>query len=137
MEFSEAVPFLELEHSAVVTTIGRAGGAQATIVQAGPFEGGMGFVIQGDTAKRRNLERNPNCTVLVVQPDWRKFATVEGKAVLKGPDNTDPEELRLLLRAVFVAAGGSHDDWVEYDRVMLEQRRVAVLVTPDRVYGRV
>jgi PPOX class probable F420-dependent enzyme len=137
MEFSEAVPFLESEHSAVVTTIGRAGGAQATIVRAGPFEGRMGFVVRGDTAKRRNLERNPSCTVLTVQPDWRRFATVEGQAELRGPENTEAEELRLLLRAVFVAAGGSHSDWDEYDRVMRDEGRVVVLVTPERIYGRV
>lgn len=137
MEFNEALPFLKSEHSAVVTTIGRSGGVQATIVRAGPYEGRMAFVVQGATAKRRNLERNPNCTVLTVQPDWRKFATVEGQAELHGPDNTDAEELRLLLRAAFVAAGGAHDNWEEYDRVMLEQRRVVVLVTPERVYGRV
>jgi hypothetical protein len=36
---------------------------------------------------------------------------------------------------VFVAAGGTHDDWDEYDRVMAEERRAAVLVTPTRIYG--
>jgi hypothetical protein len=36
---------------------------------------------------------------------------------------------------VFTAAGGSHDDWEAYDRVMAEQRRTAVLVAPRRVYG--
>jgi PPOX class probable F420-dependent enzyme len=137
MKFGEAIPFLESEHSAVVTTIGRSGGAQATIVRAGPYEGQMAFVVRGDTAKRRNLARNANCTVLTVQPDWRKFATVEGQAEVRGPENTDSEELRLLLRAVFAAAGGSHSDWDEYDRVMREEGRVAVLLKPERVYGRV
>jgi hypothetical protein len=28
-----------------------------------------------------------------------------------------------------------HDDWDEYDRVMAEQRRTVVVVTPHRVYG--
>ena len=39
-----------------------------------------------------------------------------------------------MLRQVFTAAGGSHDDWDEYDRTMREQRRTVVLVTPSRVY---
>jgi hypothetical protein len=43
--------------------------------------------------------------------------------------------LRLLLREVFVAAGGSHDNWAEYDRVMAEQRRTVVFVTPTRIYS--
>ena len=33
------------------------------------------------------------------------------------------------------SAGGTHDDWDEYDRVMAEQRRTAVFVEPTRVYG--
>ncbi|MDT4921585.1 MAG: hypothetical protein QOI15_2487, partial [Pseudonocardiales bacterium] len=37
-------------------------------------------------------------------------------------------------REVFEAAGGAHDDWDEYDRVMRTDRRAAVLVTPTRIY---
>ena len=40
-----------------------------------------------------------------------------------------------LLRDIFTAAGGTHEDWDEYDRVMAAERRTAVLVTPTRVYG--
>jgi hypothetical protein len=47
----------------------------------------------------------------------------------------DAEALRRLLREIFAAAGGTHDDWAEYDRIMREQGRTAVLITPTRVYG--
>ena len=47
----------------------------------------------------------------------------------------DAEGLRLLRRQVFMAAGGTHEDWAEYDRVMAAERRAVVLVTPTRVYG--
>ena len=111
MEFGDAVPFLESEHSAVVTTIGRSGGIQASIVRAGPLEGRMAFVVRGETAKRRNLERNPTCTVLTVQPDWRKFATVEGQAEVRGTLNQRSFgcscEQCLLRRAVLTAIGTS------------------------------
>jgi hypothetical protein len=63
---------------------------------------------------------------------------VEGKAELIGPDDPHPdvdaERLRLLLREVFTAAGGTHDDWAAYDRTMRDERRTAVLVTPTRTY---
>ena len=68
---------------------------------------------------------------------WR-WSTVEGRAVIVGPDDphdsVDAEQLRRLLREVFEAAGGTHDDWDEYDRVMRDERRAAVLVTPTRIY---
>jgi hypothetical protein len=64
---------------------------------------------------------------------------VDGTSRLIGPDDAvdgvDDEGLRLVLRAVFTGAGGTHDDWDTYDRVMREERRVAVLVEPERVYG--
>ena len=47
----------------------------------------------------------------------------------------DAERLRLLLREVFAAAGGTHDDWDAYDAEMVAQGRTAVLVTPTRVYS--
>ena len=31
--------------------------------------------------------------------------------------------------------GGDHGDWDEYDRVMREDRRAAILITPARVTG--
>lgn len=65
---------------------------------------------------------------------------MEGPAELAGPADPQPwladaEQLRLLLREVFVAAGGTHDDWNAYDAAMLEQGRTAVLVVPNRVYS--
>ena len=137
MEFSDALAFLQEQHSSIVTTIGRSGRPQATILRAGPHEGKMAFVVRGDTVKLRNLARDPHCTVLTVETSWRRYVTVEGSAAVHGPDNTDAEELRLLLRTVFTAAGGTHDNWDEYDRVMREERRAVVIVTPERVYGRV
>jgi hypothetical protein len=38
----------------------------------------------------------------------------------------------MLLRDIYAAAGGQHDDLAEYDRVMASERRTAVLVTPGQ-----
>jgi hypothetical protein len=64
---------------------------------------------------------------------------VEGPVDLAGPDDRlnglGADGIPQLLRDVFGAAGGTHDDWDEYDRVMAAERRVAVLVHPERVYS--
>ena len=108
-----------------------------SIVVCGPFQGDAAFVsIRGSSAKIRNLRRDPRCTVLAVTDDWSSFVAVEGFATLRDPDNTEPEELRVLLRDVYRACGGGeHPDWDEYDEVMLRQREVVVTVPPDRIYG--
>ena len=97
----------------------------------------MGFVTYGKV-KLANLRARPQLAV-TFRNGWQ-WGTVEGTAELAGPDDARPwlagaEQLRLLLREVFTAAGGTHDDWDEYDRVMAEQRRTVVLVAPSRVYS--
>jgi PPOX class probable F420-dependent enzyme len=96
----------------------------------------LAFVTYGPV-KLANLRIRPQVTV-TFRNGWQ-WATVEGHAELAGPDDARPwldaEGLRLLRREVFTAAGGEHDNWAEYDRVMAEERRAAVLVEPDRVYG--
>ncbi len=119
------------------------GSVQATIVNAGVLDhpvGGepvVGCVIFGGSRKQAYLRADRAATV-TVRVGW-EWATAEGTADLIGPDDPfpgfDPAGLPQLLRDVFLAAGGTHDDWDEYDRVMAEQRRLAVLVRPKRVYG--
>ncbi len=136
MEFSEALPFLRTQHAGVVTTFRRSGAAQMSILRCGPYRDGVTFVVRGSTAKRANLRRDPRCTVMALKPDWSGFAVVEGTATIHDWGNTDPEELRVMLREAYSACGGGeHPDWDEYDRVMREERRAVVLVRPGHVYG--
>lgn len=139
--FAQLVP---ADHGlCVLTTLRADGSAQATVVNAGllthPLTAApvVGLVAAGGSRKLRNLRADPRCTI-VARAGWQ-WATVEGSAQLIGPDDShpgvDPEELRLLLRSIFEAAGGTHDDWDTYDRVMAEEHRVAVLITPQRTYS--
>lgn len=126
----------------VVSTLREDATIQSSLVNAGvlvhPYDGGevVGFVTYG-RVKLANLRARPQLTA-AVRSGWR-WAAVEGVAEIIGPDDprpgVDAEALRLLLRDVFTAAGGTHDDWDAYDAVMREQRRAAVLVRPTRVYG--
>jgi len=126
----------------VVSTARADGTIQSSVVNAGvlahPVTGGpvVGFVTYG-RAKLANLRARPQVTVTFrAGGEW---VAVEGHAELAGPDDPypgiDPERLRLLLREVFQAAGGTHDDWAAYDRIMAEQHRTVVLVTPSRIYS--
>jgi PPOX class probable F420-dependent enzyme len=127
---------------AVISTLRADGTIQASLVNAGvldhPATGQpvLAFVTYGPV-KLANLRRRPQLTA-TFRSGWR-WAAVEGRAELAGPDDPRPwldgEGLRLLRRAIFAAAGGEHDNWAEYDRVMAEERRAAVLVEPTRVYS--
>jgi PPOX class probable F420-dependent enzyme len=113
---------------------------QASVVNTGVLDHRGHQVIGFTTAGARklaNLRARPRFTV-TIRAGW-EWVTAEGDAELIGPDDPaegfDAEAIRLLLRAVFVAAGGTHDDWATYDRVMAEERRAAVLMSPVRLYG--
>ncbi|PKB81521.1 MAG: hypothetical protein BZY88_06275 [SAR202 cluster bacterium Io17-Chloro-G9] len=138
MEFEEARPFLESNHRGVITTMQRNGAMQNSIVVCGAYQGNAAFVsVRGSSAKVRNLRRSPACTVMAVDEDWRGHVIVEGQARLFDYRNTDREEMRQMLRLVYRACGDKdHPDWEEYDRAMVEQEAVVILVEPQRVYGR-
>jgi PPOX class probable F420-dependent enzyme len=135
--------FVARDHGLASVSVVRADGTPHTsLVNAGvldhPATGRpvVGYVTYGPV-KLRSLRKRPATSIL-----WRagwQWIGIEGPSELIGPDDPadgiDAEGLRLLLRAVFTGAGGTHDDWDTYDRVMREERRAAVLVEPSRVYG--
>jgi PPOX class probable F420-dependent enzyme len=136
--------FVPLDHGLAVVSTTRADGTiQSSVVNAGvldhPVRGKpvVAFVSAGRAGRLVNLRARPRMTV-VLRAGWQ-WAAVEGPVELAGPDDSldgfDAERLRVLLRDIFIAAGGAHDNWDEYDRVMASERRVAVLVDPERVYG--
>jgi PPOX class probable F420-dependent enzyme len=138
--FAGLVP---LDHGlCVFCTLRGDGNVHATVVNAGvvhhPLTGVqvVGLVAAGGSRKLQNLRSDPRATI-VARAGWR-WAAVEGTAEIIGPDDPHPdvdsETLRLFLRDIFRAAGGSHDDWDTYDRVMADERRAAVLLAPDRTY---
>ena len=132
------------DHGLIVLATARAdGSAQASVVNAGvidnPLTGApaVGLVAAGGTRKLSNLRQRPRATA-VAKSGWQ-WVAVEGATTIIGPDDLPSgftaADLPELLRAVFVAAGGTHDDWDEYDRVMAENRRAAVFIAPERVYS--
>ena len=140
----DAVALAAPDHGlAVVATVRADTTVQASLVNVGlvphPATGepALGFTTYGKV-KLANLRARPHVAV-TFRSGWQ-WATVEGRADVAGPDDPQPwladsDRLRLLLREVFVAAGGTHDDWDEYDRVIARERRAVVLIAPTRVYS--
>ena len=132
------------DHGLVVVSVTRGDGTvSSSVVNAGVLphpvtgESVVGMVVRGGTRKLANWRARPYANV-VIRSGWQ-WAAAEGRVDLIGPDDPAPgfdaERLRLLLREIFTAAGGTHEDFDTYDRVMREERRTAVFVHPDRVYA--
>lgn len=126
-------------HLAVFTTTRPDGSVQASLVSAGvindPVDGspGVGIVANGGSLKLKLLRDDPRATVIF--KSGFQWAAVSGGVRLVGPD--DPSDAGLdvpeTIRSVYRAAGGSHEDWDEFDRVMAADRRCAVFVRADAI----
>jgi PPOX class probable F420-dependent enzyme len=129
---------------AVVATTRPDGSVHASLVNAGvlddpPTAAGEGpviaLVVQGG-ARKLELFRHSGRAAATFHQGWQ-WVNVEGPVRIAGPDDPlpgfEPSQLPSLLRSVFRAAGGTHDDWDEYDRAMVAERRAAVFIQPARV----
>lgn len=125
---------------AVLVTKRPNGDPSTSVVNAGvlphPVTGEpvVAFVARGRTRKLANLRQAPEAT-LVFRAGW-EWTAVSGPVEIAGPDDPLPgvseEQLPALLRDIYAAAGGTHPDPAEFDRVMADDRRAAVLVAPAR-----
>ena len=97
----------------------------------------VAFVSGSKAARLKHIDRGSQVTISV-RRGWA-WSSVTGPADLirpeQLPETVDKEQMRLLLREVFHAAGGVHDDLEEYDRAMAQEGRIVVCVTPERVLG--
>ena len=124
----------------VVATTRADGSVHTSVVNAGV----MAHPVSGDEVVAL-VARGGARKVAMFQATGRASATfrrgwewvgVEGQAEVTDPANPPAGvDYPKLLRDVFTAAGGSHDDWDTYDRVMASEGRVAVFINPQRVIG--
>lgn len=134
-----------LDHGlAALSTIRPDGHVQSTVVNAGVVDHPgsrapvAAFVGRPGTRKLDHLRSRPTATLL-----WRAgwaWVALEGAAELVGPDDPSPlvaaDGLADLLRTIHASTGlvSADHDWAEFDRTVAAERRVAVLVTPRRIY---
>lgn len=121
----------------VLTTYHRNGHAQMSIVTVRPHRGAIGVSITEGRAKFKNLRRNPSCSILISAADWWSgFIVVDGKAELIWSGNTDPDALRAARREIYSATTRRRSSTSEeYDELVAADRRVALIIHPEHMYG--
>lgn len=144
MDLEKVQEFVKLDHGLATVSVSRADGSvHSSVVNAGvmnhPVSGMqvVAMVVLGGAFKLKRWRTHPAASV-VFRAGWQ-WVGVEGEVTMFGPadplEGIDPSALATVLRDVFTSAGGTHDDWDEYDRVMHEEGRTAVFVTPTRLLG--
>ena len=134
MDWKQALPLLQDNHTGVAVSVTPKGRAQATVVSTAVLDGKLGFASRPRTVKAKNIERTGRATVTVIKLDNRRFVTVEGPASIE-PWQDTPAHIK-RLKDLYVSMGrapkGTDDDFAKQ---MREEQRSLILVTPERLYG--
>ncbi len=133
MEWKEALPLLQENHTGVAITVTPKGRAQATVVSTAVLDGKVGFASRARAVKLKNIQRTGRATVTVIKLDTRRYVTVEGPASIE-PWQDTPAHIK-RLKDLYVAMGRAPKTDEEFAQRMREEERSLVLVTPERLYG--
>jgi PPOX class probable F420-dependent enzyme len=134
MEWKEALPLLQENHTGVATSITPNGRAQSTVVSTAVLDGKVGFASRPRTVKLKNIQRTGRATLTVIKLDNRRYVTVEGPASIEPWEDSQSHIKR--LKDLYVSMGrapkGTDE---EFARQMREEERSLILITPERLYG--
>jgi PPOX class probable F420-dependent enzyme len=129
MEIEEALAFVRANHHGVMATTRADGGTQMSPVTPG-VEGNQVVVSSRETAyKVAHVRARPYAAICVfTDAFYGSWVQLEGPVeVVSLPDAM--ESLVEYYRAI----SGEHPDWEDYRRAMVDDRRVMIRLTPERV----
>lgn len=86
--------------------------------------------------KTRNVRSDPRALMHVSTPDGSSWAALEGSVELSAVTTQPGDDAGRALRELYTAiAGQDHPDWDDYDRAMVEERRLVLTLTVSHGYG--
>jgi PPOX class probable F420-dependent enzyme len=136
MDLATALDFARRRKQGVLVTIRREGRPQiSNLIYAMDDRGVARISSTDDTAKVKNLRRDPRCSLYVPGDNFWEWvvieATAELSAVAQALDDDVVEGLITLYRSV----SGEHPDWDEFRQAMAQDKRLIIQVQPERAYG--
>ena len=136
MELSDALAWAAARKHAVLITVRSDGRPQSSDVVYALDGGAFVVSVTDDRAKTANMRRDPRVVLHLSEPDSWSYAsfdgTVELSAVTTDPGDATSDALCAYYEAV---AGAPHDDWDDYRRAMIDEKRLVARFTPASVVG--
>lgn len=137
MEVNRAMTAARATKQSVLTTVRRSDGLPqlSNVVHAVGEDGVIRVSTTADRAKYTNLVHRPWAAIKVDGENFWSYAVLEG-AVELSPVADDPHGATVdELVEIYRAVSGEHDDWDDYRRAMVADRRVVIRLRPTRAYG--
>ena len=130
MNRREAMEFIAANNRGVLATIKRDGRPQLSHIAYTLDEDGLIKIsVTEDRAKTKNARRDPRVSLNVVSDNWYQYVVVEGMASF-----VDENPLPALRHVYERVAGQPHPNWDEFDEAMINDRRIVMTISLDRLY---
>ena len=137
MDLITALDFVRARSKGVLLTLRSNGRPQASNIVYGVDDDVVRISVTDDRAKTHNLRRDPRASLHVTSEDFWQYVVLEADADLTDVTTRPGDEASQELRALYRSVSGEHPDWDDYDRAMVDQRRLVVRLRPTRAYGMV
>ena len=136
MELSDALDFARDHRNGMLLTIKGSGRPQSSnIAYVVGDDDVIRISVTDGRAKTANLRRDPRASLHVNRDDFWAYAVIEADVTLlpvaESPDDAPGDALGDYYRAL----AGEHDDWDEYRRAMVADRRLLLELHPTHAYG--
>jgi PPOX class probable F420-dependent enzyme len=125
VDIDEALAFARENKRGILGTINADGTPHLVPVFAAVKDGLLLVSTPSTTVKARNIARDPRVTMAFGIRPWLAVA---------GTARIVTDDLPPRLREYYRLASGEHPDWDDYDRAMIEEKRVLLEITPERIY---
>lgn len=137
MDVTTALEWAATKRNAVLITLRRDGRAQSSDIAFGVVDDVIKISVTDDRAKTRNIIRDPRVVFHITDPGSWSYVSIDAVASLSdvatAPDDAAADELVGLYQVI----AGEHDDWDEYRRAMVSDRRRVVRLDPQSVTGQI
>lgn len=135
MDLEDAVSYATENRRSVLITLRRDGRPQSSNVMHVVNDGTFEVSVTDDRAKTRNVRRDPRVSLHVSAPDFWSYVVVDGTGTTTPVARSTDDETVEALVAYYRSAAGEHQDWDEYRRVMVQEKRLLLRITPQHAYG--
>jgi PPOX class probable F420-dependent enzyme len=127
MTVSDKLQFVRENHRAVLVTRRRDDRLQSSPIVCGVDDDGHVVIsVTEDRAKTNNARRDPRVTLCVLNDGFfGPWVQIDGTAEIVPMPDALPG-----LRDLYRQVAGEHPDWDDYDRAMVNDRRVLLRITP-------
>lgn len=134
LDADRAREFLAEHHWGVLATLKRDGRPQLSNVGYALLDGRLRVSTTADRAKAANASRDPRVSLHVASDDFWTYVVAEGRAELTPVSAAPGDETGRRLLALYEAISGPHPDPEEFFGAMVDDRRLELSFTPERLY---